>query len=126
MRSSGHTLLHPANGELKLERTAADIDDVVFSADGKFAFLLINEPFLRYPVAGQLSVREVHRIDLARFLTNPIILLDSAPIAGAAVPGQTRVFVSQDHPDGRLTFIDWLTSDVQTVTGFELNSRIRN
>lgn len=126
LRSSGHTLLHPATGELKLERTSADIDEVVFSRDGKFAFLLFDDPQPSFPVADQQAVREVHRVDLPRFLTNPIILLDSAPIAGAPVPGQTRVFIAQDHPDGRLTFIDWRTGDVQTVTGFELNSRIRN
>ena len=35
-----------------------------------------------------------------------------------------RVFVGQDHPDGRISFIDWTTGAVQSVTGFELNSRI--
>jgi hypothetical protein len=33
--------------------------------------------------------------------------------------------VGQDHPDGRLSFIDWETGAVQSVTGFDLNSRIR-
>lgn len=126
LRSAGHTLLHPATGEMKLERTAGDLDRVVFSREGGYAFLLYDERALRYPVGEQTAVREIHRVELSRFLTNPIILLDSAPIFGAVVPGQTRVFVSQDHLDGRLTFVDWRTGEVQTVTGFELNSRIQN
>jgi hypothetical protein len=35
------------------------------------------------------------------------------------------VFVGQAHPDGRVSFIDWKTLGVESVTGFELNSRIR-
>jgi hypothetical protein len=38
------------------------------------------------------------------------------------------VFVNLEHPDGRMTFIDWEEpiEKLKTVTGFELNSRIRN
>ena len=111
---------------MKLERTSADLDSVVFSHDGAYAFLLFDEPRLSHPIGDVTSVREVPRVELMRYLTDPVILLDSPPVIGAEVPGQTRVFVSQDHPDGRLTFVDWLTGEVQTVTGFELNSRTQN
>jgi hypothetical protein len=42
-----------------------------------------------------------------------------------AVSSSERAFVGQDHPDGRISFVDYETNLVQTVTGFELNSRIR-
>jgi hypothetical protein len=35
-----------------------------------------------------------------------------------------RVFVSQEHPEGRISFINWETGVVESVTGFELNGRI--
>jgi hypothetical protein len=51
--------------------------------------------------------------------------LGSPPTSVGAVPSSKRAFVGQDHPDGRISFIDWTTSSIETVTGFELNSRIR-
>jgi hypothetical protein len=38
------------------------------------------------------------------------------------------VFVNLEHPDGRMTFVDWddPLDKLKTVTGFELNSRIRD
>ncbi len=35
------------------------------------------------------------------------------------------VYVSQEHPEGRITFIDPVDKTSRTLTGFELNSRIR-
>jgi hypothetical protein len=40
------------------------------------------------------------------------------------IPATQRAFVGQDHPEGRITFIDEATGALQSVTGFELNSRI--
>jgi len=50
--------------------------------------------------------------------------LASPPIAVGAVPGARRVFVAQQHPEGRLTFIDLETGVARTLTGFELSSRV--
>lgn len=58
------------------------------------------------------------------FLVNTISL-GSPPISLGAVPRSEKVFVSQEHPDGRITFIDWTEETTESVTGFELNSRIR-
>ncbi len=41
------------------------------------------------------------------------------------MPGSQQVFVGQEHPDGRITFVDWQTNAIRSVTGFELNRRIR-
>jgi hypothetical protein len=44
-----------------------------------------------------------------------------------SVPKSERIFINQEHPDGRITFIDYKTNDrPRTVTGFALNSRIRD
>jgi hypothetical protein len=41
------------------------------------------------------------------------------------VPRSKKVFIGQEHRDGRIAFIDWETGEIESVTGFELNSRIR-
>jgi len=50
--------------------------------------------------------------------------LASPPIAVGVVEGARRAFVAQEHPDGRLTFIDLETGTARTLTGFELSSRV--
>ena len=122
-RSPGHSLLKLDTGESKLEQTKVDAQQALFSTAGTEAFVLFNTanpPYLDEPV------KEVMLIDVQRFVTQQVILLDSPPLFGANVPGQPRFFVAQNHPDGRLSFIDWSTGEVRTVTGFELNSRIQN
>jgi hypothetical protein len=50
--------------------------------------------------------------------------LASPPIAVGAVPNAKRVYVAQQHPEGRLTFIDLESGVARTLTGFELSSRV--
>lgn len=50
--------------------------------------------------------------------------LASPPTATGIVPAKKRAFVAQDHPDGRITFIDLATGEVRTITGFELASQV--
>jgi hypothetical protein len=75
--------------------------------------------------ADALGVREVQRVEAKSFLVQPIALL-TPPVSLGAVPQSKRVFVNEAHPDGRITLINWETGTHQTVTGFELNSRIRD
>jgi hypothetical protein len=62
------------------------------------------------------------------FLTVRICSSCSAPISLGTALGSGTVFVNLEHPDGRMTFIDWQQplEKLKTVTGFELNSRIRD
>jgi hypothetical protein len=50
--------------------------------------------------------------------------LASPPIAVGVVAGANRAFIAQQHPDGRLTFIDLDSGLARTLTGFELSSRV--
>jgi hypothetical protein len=50
--------------------------------------------------------------------------LAGPPIAVGVIAGANRVFVAQQHPEGRLTFIDLDTGVARTLTGFELSSRV--
>ncbi len=50
--------------------------------------------------------------------------LPSRPLSSGIVPAAGQAFVAQEHPEGRVTFIDLESGDDQTVTGFELSSRV--
>ncbi|MBX3185628.1 MAG: hypothetical protein KF819_01380 [Labilithrix sp.] len=50
--------------------------------------------------------------------------LASPPIAVGVVAGAKRAFIAQQHPEGRLTFIDLEAGVARTLTGFELSARV--
>jgi hypothetical protein len=50
--------------------------------------------------------------------------LASPPIAVGIVAGAKRAYVAQEHPEGRITFIDLEGGRARTLTGFELSARI--
>lgn len=115
-RSYGYSVLRLDDGFSKLQLTSSAPGRSTIVPDGSNMFILFNSP--------TENIRDVHRVTLQNFLVQPLTL-GSAPISLGAVPGTSKVFVGQDHPDGRITFIDWKTAETQSVTGFELNSRIR-
>jgi hypothetical protein len=114
-RSFGYSVLRVATGDVKLQVTPTPPGVFTIVPDGSYLFILFNS-------AG---VREVEKIEAKSFLIDEITL-GSPPISLGAVPQSERVFVNQEHPDGRITFIDWQTGTARTVTGFELNSRIQD
>ena len=61
----------------------------------------------------QMSNQQVDRFELA-----------SPPIAVGALVEAKRAFVAQEHPEGRLTFLDLDTGLARTLTGFELGARV--
>lgn len=52
------------------------------------------------------------------------IPLSSPPIAAGVLPDDRLAFVAQRHPEGRITFIDLDSAEAETLTGFELSSRV--
>ncbi len=50
--------------------------------------------------------------------------LASAPLATGIVPAAGKGYVSQLHPEGRITFLDFASGEVRTLTGFELGSKV--
>ncbi|MGZ3478441.1 MAG: hypothetical protein ACXVCJ_28335 [Polyangiales bacterium] len=50
--------------------------------------------------------------------------LASPPIAVGVVAGAGRAFVAQEHPEGRITFVDLGSGTARTLTGFELSARV--
>lgn len=115
-RSYGYSVLDLDSGFSKLQVAATQVGPSTVVPSGTDLFVLFNDP--------ALQLREVHQVDLASFLVKRRVL-GSPPTSIGTVPGSRKVFVGQEHQDGRITFIDWETGDMESVTGFELNSRIR-
>jgi hypothetical protein len=113
-RSYGYSLVDIDSGFAKLELTPVEVGPIAIVPDGSHLFLLYAAP----------SPREVQRANLQNFAVDRFAL-GSPPVSVGAVPGAGQVFVGQEHVDGRIAFIDWLSGDVRSVSGFELNSRIR-
>ncbi len=124
-RSFGYSMLRLPEGDVKLQITKTALGPVAMVpatpkvANSSFLFILFRD--------DALGVKEVYRVSLTSFIADPIIQLESPPISIGIAPSSKKVFVNQDHPDGRMTFISWQNPDLKnTVTGFELNSRIRD
>jgi hypothetical protein len=116
-RSFGYSVLRVPTGDVKLQVTSTEPQSSTIVPDGSYLFLLFRD--------DATDVREVQKIEAKSFLVQPIVL-GSPPISLGSVPKSKRLFVNQEHADGRITFIDWDTNATRTVTGFALNSRIRD
>jgi hypothetical protein len=112
-RSNGYSVLKLGSGDVKLQVTTAAPGSFTLVPDGSALFVAFRE------------AQEVQKVAIASLLVR-LFGLGSPPVSVGAVPQSQRVFVAQDHPDGRITFIDWVTDEAQTVTGYELNSRIQD
>lgn len=52
------------------------------------------------------------------------VALPSTPLSSGIVLDADRAFVSQEHPEGRVTFIELESGTERTVTGFELSGKV--
>jgi len=100
---------------VKLQITDADPGAFAFSPDGLLVYLIVADP-----LAG---LREVARLNLENFIVDSVAV-GSHPVEIGAVVGTDKIYVSQEHNLGRISFIDVESSQVHTVTGFQLNSQI--
>jgi hypothetical protein len=112
-RSYGYTLVDLKKAFRKLQGTEAEPKLTLATPGAPYAFLTF-----------QNSSTLVQRLDMESLQVTDI-QLGSEPIALGAVTAARRIFVGQQYSGGRLTFIDWETLAMQTVTGYELNSKIR-
>ncbi len=115
-RSFGYSVVSLATGFAKLQLTDADPGPLAIVPDSSFGFLLLRD--------DAKDLRVAQRINFQSFLVDDFVM-GSPPVSIAVLASSNRVFVSQVHPAGRLSFIDWTTSAVASVTGFELNGGIR-
>lgn len=114
-RSHGYSVVDLASAFAKLQLTDAAVGELAITPDAARAFVLLRD--------DPQSIRLAQRIHLASFLVDDFPL-GSPPLSIAALTDSKRIFVSQVHAEGRISFIHWETGLVESVTGFELNGRI--
>lgn len=100
----------------KLYQTDAPTSNALFTESGSHLITLVNAP--------ARGARQVILVELGS-LRMDIEDLGSPPVLLGSMPSTQRAYVSQEHPVGRISFIELANHRIQTVTGFELNSRIR-
>lgn len=119
LRSShGYSLLDIRTARVKLQTTAAPPSGLVFAPERDEAFLVLRGD----------DVASVQRIDLNGFAVQSWDLGTPPEVIGV-LPDIERAFVTQTHPEGRISFIqlDAESGDggrLETVSGYALNGRI--
>jgi hypothetical protein len=100
----------------KLQMVEAEPRQILLTPGGERAIVLLRD--------DRKGVRRLDLIDLASFIVGDL-RLGSPPESAGYVAATDKVFVSQDHPTGRITFIGG-DGTVQTVTGYELNDAVKD
>lgn len=95
----------------KLQMLATQPGQLLLTPDGDYGFLLLR------------NENKAEKIDLGSLIVNDVML--SSPPTAAGYAGVTdTVFIAQDHPAGRMTFIGVTDESTKTITGFNLNEEI--
>jgi DNA-binding beta-propeller fold protein YncE len=116
-KSYAYSLFEIGSGYSKIETVDAE--------PGEFAFGEAGDRFYVILADKTRDVRQVEIVHLDSFRTQTV-RLGSLPEHVGTIPneGTPKVYISQEHRVGRMTFIDETSGQVRTVTGFELNSLI--
>ena len=105
--------------QLKLTGNVAP-GEFVFAADGRHAAVTLRDDARR--------VYRVDAVDLGTLVTDSLELASAPEYAGALVNAEgdlaDRIWVTQVHPAGRISFVDLAERAVRTATGYELNSDV--
>jgi DNA-binding beta-propeller fold protein YncE len=115
-KQEGYTLLSvAARFPTKLQITETAVGQTAFAPDSEHGYLLLSDQ--------QADIRLLEAIDLRSFLVDRVEL--GSPPAGIGVlPATEQIYVAQNHPLGRVTFVDSKTHKTRTLTGFALNSQV--
>ena len=116
-RSFGYSVVDVATGFAKLQLTLVDPGNFAFAGSRPRAYVVLDGG----DAEGALAACQEIELDTGVVRT---ILLGSPPAAVGVLPATDKVFVSQRHPLGRVSFIDIDSGQVRTLTGFDLNSQI--
>jgi hypothetical protein len=121
-------LLGPATGSTKpggfaLLPVKERFPPRIVGTDAPPVAVAVGDAHALVTIAGQGLPSGVY---FARFpqLHPEFVRLGSVPLAAAILPDVQRGFVAQSHPEGRITFIDLVTGEPRTITGFELGAKV--
>lgn len=99
----------------KIVQTAAPPMNVAFSPESDRAVVTVRD-----------DRTKVYGAAIAQFpsLAVDTYVLSSPPTAAGIAARARRAYIAQEHPEGRITFIDLATGQARTLTGFELAARV--
>ena len=113
--SEGYSVIDVSAALARLELVDHAPGSFAFTPSGLRLYVLLPDP------GG--ATHAVADIDLLTLMGRQRPLA-SPPETVQPVPGAGKVAVSQDHPTGRITFLDVATGESDTLTGFELGGLI--
>jgi len=116
-RMAGYSVIDIATGFAKLQITEVNPMRFTFATTAPRAYVTLDGG----DTEGAFVAVQQIELDSGVVRT---IELGSPPDAIGVLPESNKIFVSQRHPLGRVSFIDVDTGQVRTLTGFDLNSRI--
>lgn len=121
---SGGSAQYPS--AMSILPVAADLPAKLQGLEGLPVSVAISPAGHRALVATTAGVGYGHRLYVAEMPSLVVnkITLASEPISAGIVAGADRGYVAQKHPDGRITFVDFKTGEIRTITGFELGSQV--
>lgn len=94
-------------------KLSAKPESFASTPDGKIGFFILeNQPYLEM-------------LNYETFVPSEVVL-PSVPVHLGTLPDTNIAFISQEHNLGRLSFFDTDVGQLQTITGFELNSAIEH
>jgi hypothetical protein len=94
--------------------------------EAPLAMVAIDDTHAVVTVTDGAQVHVAYLVSMPALTVDPITLA-SAPLPGASgiVPEANQAFIAQQHPEGRITFIDLDSGEQHTLTGFELSSQVK-
>lgn len=99
----------------KLVASDAPAELVALDPDSARAIVTVSDPSTQ--VYGTYFVRMPSlQVDFSP--------LSSRPLASGTVPAARKGFVAQEHPEGRITFIELGEGQSREITGFELSAKV--
>lgn len=114
-KSYAFSAMDLARGIERLVLIEAGVKRALFDGESNSAFLMVSDDVT--------NARFVEWIELGTFRATRIAFDRPLEHIGR-LPGSGLIYVSQDHPSGRIAFLDVETEDVREITGFELNGLI--
>ena len=98
--------------QVKFQQTPVEPGQLLLTPDGAYGFTLLRN--------DAQDIAQTAIMDLSTFIVDALEL-GSPPTALGYASETNSVFIAQDHPSGRMTFIDLDDMSVRTVTGYALN-----
>ena len=105
---------------------AAGLPARIVGTDGWLKSVVLAPENDRAVITEREDSKKIYGAFLARMPSLAVTRypLASPPLAAGIVGAARRAYVAQEHPEGRITFIDLDGGTARTLTGFELASRV--